>query len=260
MPHNPLEIQQSRYFPRHHRQPAGHIRRETGISRVLRFEADANLAKRQETVLRAAQNVGASRLRQDPAALPGVLAFFEAHKLDVGADKQKAFDAQWRGALVDAAVQGQMERDPQGLLLTLENRRSRQDLEGRSADTGGNAGTPAANEDAIDPLGAHLAEHPLASALTPEEVARYLPQVRAGVYTAASNQRAALVQQARVAEQSYLSTGKAERAPDEAAFMRGETIAKQGFNRGFVGVSRRALWLTHWPARQKLALPDDHRQ
>ena len=193
--------------------------RQTGISRVLRFEADANLAKRQETVLRAAQNVGASRLRQDPAALPGVLAFFEAHKLDVGADKQKAFDAQWRGALVDAAVQGQMERDPQGLLLTLENRRSRLDLEGRRANPGSNAGTPAANEDAIDPLGAHLAEHPLASALTPEEVARYLPQVRAGVYTAASNQRAALVQQAQAATQSYLATGKADGAPDESAFI-----------------------------------------
>jgi hypothetical protein len=78
--------------------------------------------------------------------------------------------------------------------------------------------TPAYSSTASLPAGPedHLAEHPVTRAITPAEARQYLGQAHAAVAIAQSNERAAAAQDSAAAIQSYLATGNAQRAPNQA--------------------------------------------
>jgi hypothetical protein len=118
-----------------------------------------------------------------------------------------------RATVIDAGVKAQINRDPRGMLLALEHRAGASEDTGDCGAVRDNAGSAESGPSAGPED--HLAEHPVTQAITPVEARQYLPQARAALAIAQSNERAQIIQTLDAATRSYLATGTAQAAPSE---------------------------------------------
>jgi len=198
----------------------GKLRQSVARSSILQ-EANQLGQQRRAEFIGSAQGI-ARNVAAQPDTLGTQLRFIGTHMIDVGPG-QEAFRAQIRATVIDAGVKAQINRDPRGMLLALEHRAGAG--EGGAEGEGGSAGStegspPASPED-------HLAEHPVTQAISPAEARQYLPQARAALAIAQSNERAQTGQSLDAATRSYLTTGTAQAAPSE-----GDLIGAYGLEEG----------------------------